>query len=128
MICMRKHIVDERTGIGYTLQGDYYLPVLRLPEKENCSFGRYGRLHRNYLLKHKKMRYDMLLISGKLHSYLAEVDEQASCQVELIIKQIAQQQGVTEELKSKDFMSWVGAMNNIRNCAEETVLSELIYN
>jgi len=125
---MQKHIVDEQTGIGYTLNGDYYLPNILLPEKENCSFGRYGGLHHNYLLKHKKMRYDMLLISGKLGLYLAEVDEQASCQVELIIKQMAQRQGVTEELKAKDFMSWVGAMNNIRNCAEETVLSELIYN
>jgi len=125
---MQKHITDGKTGIGYTLNGDYYLPNIRLPEKENCSFGRYGRLHRNYLLKHKKVRYDMLLISGRLHSYLTEVDEQASCQVELIIKQMAHRQGITEELKAKDFMSWVGAMNNIRNCAEETVLSELIYN
>jgi len=125
---MRKHIVDEQTGISYTLNGDYYLPNILLTEKENCSFGRYGRLHRNYLLKHKKMRYDMLLISDRLCSYLAEVDEQASCQVELIIKQMVQRQGITEELKAKNFMFWVGAMNNIRNCAEETVLSELIYN
>jgi len=125
---MQKHITDRKTGIGYTLNGDYYLPNIRLPEKENCSFGKYGNLHRKYLLKYKKVRYNILLISGKLHSYLAEVDEQASCQVELIIKQMAQRQGITEELKAKDFMSWVGAMNNIRNCAEETVLSELIYN
>jgi len=125
---MQKHITDGKTGISYTLNGDYYFPNILLPEKENCSFGRYGKLHCNYLLKHKKVRYDMLLISGRLHSYLAEVDEQAHCQVELIIKQMAQRQGITEELKAKDFMSWVGAMNNIRNCAEGLVLKELIYN
>lgn len=125
---LQKRIIDEKTGISYTLHGDYYLPDLKLPENnETRSVGKYGRLHHRYLKQNQKSTYISLLTSGKLHSHLADIEEQAQNRMELLINQMAKAQGITENLKAEDQMAWVGAVNNIRNCAEEIVLKELVY-
>ena len=125
---LKAHIFDEKTGISYTLHGDYYLPDLMLPEENETRFvGKYGRLHNQYLKQNQKGTYISLLTSGKLHSYLADVEEQAQDKMELLINQMAKAQGVTEKLKAEDQMAWVGAMNNIRSCAEEIIFKELVY-
>ena len=125
---LKKHITDENTGFSYMLRGDYYLPDFELPEdNEACFIGKYGRLHLQYLKQNQKGTYTSLLTSGKLHSHLANVEEQAQNRMDLLIKQMAKAQGVTEKLKAENQMAWVGAMNNIRNCAEEIVLKELVY-
>ena len=122
---MDKHIIDEQTGIGYTLQGDKYLPYVVLPASP--KLGRYGRLHLKYLRENKDGIYTGLLLSGKLNGYLEEIDVSAQAQFEQIVKQIQKQQGVTEKLKATNQLKWVGLMNNIRACADEAVLKELIY-
>ena len=125
---MEKHIIDEKTGISYTLQGDYYLPDLALPEDaEMRPIGLYGERHRRYLKEYKKTVYVELLYSGRLHSYLADINEQAKERFELLVKQLTEKEGVTETLKAENQMEWVGRMNNIQNRAEEIVISELIY-
>ena len=114
--------------LTYTKHGDYYLPDLALPEDTGTrSIGIYGQRHRRYLKTHRKTVYTQFLTSGRLHSYLADIDEQAREQLDLLMKQMAEQQGVTEQLKAENQMEWVGRMNNIRACAEEIVLKELIY-
>ena len=124
---MRKHITNEQTGITYTLVGDYYIPDLVLPaEKEYEIFG-WGLRRQNYLKNHRKVLYTQLLMSGKLNAHLHEIDEAATNRMELIVRQMAERDGVTEELKATDQMKWVGLMNNIRHCAEEIVLSEVVF-
>ena len=113
--------------ITYSKHGDYYLPDLVLPKQKDFFFGRYGRLRLTYLKNHKKVLYINLLTSCKLSPYLAEVDEQAKQMLETLMKQMAEQQGVTEQLKASNQMAWVRAMNNIKACAEEIILSEIIY-
>ena len=113
--------------ISYTRQGDYLLPDLELPEQENVFIGRYGRLHKEYLRKHKNGIYAGLLLSGKLNSYLAKIDIQAHDMLELLTKQMAEKQGINEQLKSNDQMAWVGVMNCIKACAEEIVFKEIVY-
>lgn len=117
----------EEHGGTYTMVGDYLIPDLTMPEEEKAFIGRFGRLHKSYLKKQKNGVYMSLLLSGKLNSYLAEIDETATNQFEQIVAQMAKQQGVTETLKTKDQMKWVGMMNNIRNCAEEVLMSEIVY-
>lgn len=112
--------------IQYIRVGDYYIPDLTLPE-ETRPMGRWGRMHREYLREHKPIQYNCLLLSGKLWAYLADLNEQAQDRLEQIIDQMKMADGVTEELKAADPMTWVGAMNSIRNRAEEIVLRELIY-
>ena len=112
--------------IQYIRIGDYYIPNLTLPE-ETRTIGKWGRMHREYLKEHKPIQYNCLLLSGKLWTYLADLNEQAQDRLERIIDQMKTAEGVTEELKAADPMAWVGAMNNIRNRAEEIVLRELIY-
>lgn len=125
---LKTHISDRKTGISYTLYGDYYLPDLTLlEEKETCPVGRYGRLHGKYIKAHQHIVYTELLITGKLHSYLVDINEQAQNMFDLLVKQMAEMQGLNEHLKAKDQMAWVGAMNNIRNRAEELVFKELVY-
>ena len=125
---MKQHYIDEKTGIRYTLQGDYYLPNLVLPiEKENRSGGIWGQRHLRYLKQHCKVLYTNLLTSGKLRSYLANIDEQAETMFFRLVEQMAQLNGVTESLKASDQMAWVQKMNNIRNSAQEIVYAELIY-
>ncbi len=112
--------------LNYIRCGDYYIPDIRLPE-ENRPIGRWGRMHRDYLKEHHPIRFNALCLSGELWMYLADLNEQAQNRLELIIKQMTASEGVTEDMKAVDQMAWVGAMNNIRNCAEEIVLRELVY-
>ena len=113
-------------GIDYILVGDYYIPDLKLPE-EDRPIGRYGRLHREYLKQEHPARYSSLILTGKLWTYLADLNEQAEERLDLIIEQMKAAEGVTEELKARNQLEWVGRMNNIRNRAEEIINSELIY-
>ena len=112
-------------GIDYILAGDYYIPDLKLPE-ENRPIGRYGRLHREYLKQEHPARYSSLILTGKLWTYLADLNEQAEERLDLIIEQMKAAEGVTEELKARNQLEWVGRMNNIRNRAEEVVLHVLV--
>ncbi len=113
-------------GIDYILAGDYYIPDLKLPE-ENRPIGRYGRLHREYLKQEHPARYSSLILTGKLWTYLADLNEQAEERLDLIMEQMKTAEGVTEELKTQNQLEWVGRMNNIRSRAEEIINSELIY-
>ena len=113
-------------GIDYVLVGDYYIPDLKLPE-EDRPIGRFGRLHREYLKQEHPARYSSLTLTGKLWTYLADLNEQAEERLDLIIEQMKAAEGVTEELKARNQLEWVGRMNNIRNRAEEIINSELIY-
>ena len=113
-------------GIDYILVGDYYIPDLKLPE-ENRPIGRYGRLHREYLKQEHPARYSSLILTGKLWTYLADLNEQAEERLDLIMEQMKAAEGVTEELKAQNQLEWVGRMNNIRSRAEEIINSELIY-
>ena len=126
MKSLKKHISDEKNGLDYKLIGDYYFPDLRLPE-EVRPIGRWGRMHREYLEQYHTARYSYLLLSGKLWTYLAGLNEQARERMECMITQMKAAEGVTEELKARDPMAWVGAMNRIWNAAEEMVLHDFIY-
>lgn len=125
---MNKHITDEKTGISYTLQGDYYLPDLALPPEEEQPIGIWGQRHLRYIRQHKRLLYSNLLTSGKLNSYLADIDRQAQERFEILTEQMKQAQGITEQLKVENTLEWVGRMNNIRACAMEVVNEENIYN
>ena len=116
----------QEHGIWYQLKGDYYLPILELPE-ENRPIGRWGRLHKMYLKNHRPILYQSLLLSGKLYTVLADLNEQAAERCSLIIRQMAEAEGITEELKANDPMRWVQAMNSIRSRAEEIIRAEMIY-
>ena len=112
--------------LNYIRCGDYYIPDIRLPE-ETRPIGRWGRMHRDYIKEHKSIRFNDLCLSGELWTYLADLNEQAQSRLELIIEQMKVAEGVTEELKAANQMAWVGAMNSIRNRAEEIILREMIY-
>ena len=120
-----RHTIQEH-GIRYHLKGDYYLPVLDLPE-ENRPIGRWGRLHKAYLKNYRPILYQSLLLSGKLYTVLADLNEQATERCSLIIRQMAEAEGITEELKANDLMRWVQGMNSIRSQAEEIIRAEMIY-
>ena len=124
---MEKYIYNEQNGLWYELQGDYYIPCLVLDEEDSQPIGMWGRKHLRYIKEHRKALYTTLLISGKLNSHLAEIDNQATELFERLMKQLAEKEGITEQLKAHDQMTWVGAMNNIRNRAEEIVNTEIIY-
>ena len=113
-------------NIHYIRMGDYYIPDLTLPE-ETRPIGKWGRMHREYLKEHKPIQYNCLLLSGKLWTDLADLNEQAQDRLERIVDQMKTAEGVTEELKAADPMAWVGAMNNIRASAEEIIREELIF-
>ena len=113
-------------GIGYTLVGDYYIPDLQLPE-ESRPIGIWGRMHKAYLELYHPTRYNDLILTGKLWTYLADLNEQAQNRLDYIIAQIKEAEGITEDLKAHDQMAWVRAMNSIRSRAEEIILRELIY-
>ena len=121
----RKIIHDDNNGLDYMLVGDYYIPMLTLPE-ENRPIGYWGMLRKEYLEKHKSGMYSYLL-TGKLDSYLADLNEQAQERSELIEAQMRSAEGVTEKLKARNPMEWVRQCNNIRNRVQEIVLSELVY-
>ena len=122
---MQRFITDERTGIRYELIGDYYYPCLTVEESSPLS--KYERLRKRYLREHKRVLYYTLLTSGKLYEHLADIDTSACDMAEYLIKEMARKQGVTEELKGKDMMKWIGWMNNIRACADEIVLNDIVY-
>ena len=122
---MKTEFVAEN-GIEYILVGDYYLPNLILPE-ENRPIGTWGRLHREYLKEHRPIQYTNLITEGTLWTYLADLNEQAQERLARIIDQIKESEGVTEALKAADQLAWVGAMNGIRNRAEEIIREEMIF-
>ena len=124
---MEKYIYDEKIGLWYELQGDYYIPCLKLPDEEQKPIGIWGQRHRRYLRQHRKVIYTELLISGKLNGYLADLNEQAEAMFLEQVKQMAAREGVTEQLKAQDQMLWVQRMNNILDRAIELVNNNLIY-
>lgn len=124
---MKKSFTDKRTGVSYTLQGDYYLPDLELPAEEQQPIGVCGQRHLRHIKQHCKVLYTNLLASGKLNSYLADIDKQAEDMFLRLVEQIANREGVTEQLKAENQIEWVGRMNNIRSRAMEIVNAELIY-
>lgn len=124
---MEKYIFDRNNGLWYELQGDYYIPCLVLDEVDTQPIGIWGRKHLCYIKEYRPALYTNLLTSGKLSSYLAEVDNRAKEMLDLLVKQMAEKQGVTEQLKAQDQMAWVQRMNNIRNAAEEIVNTEAIF-
>ena len=123
---MKKQIYDEKNGMSYTLHGDYYLPDLVLNEEEP-TYGKYGMLRKQFLKEHRSARYQYLLLTGKLNEHLNQTDQEAREQVEMLMKQMAEKKGVTEELKVQDQMKWVRLMNNIKASAEEIVLKNMVY-
>ena len=123
---MKKHIYDESNGLWYELIGDYYIPVLTLSSEEQRPIGKWGRMHWDYLKEYRPLCYNDLILSGQLWTYLVVLNEQAQNRLEVIIDQMKASEGVTEELKAADQMAWVGAMNSIRNRAEEIILREMI--
>ena len=125
---MEKHIYNDQTGISYTLHGDYYLPDLTLSDYEKgAEIGVYGQRHLRYIKQYKKALYLNLLTTGKLNGYLADIDIQAEELLFRLIKQMAEHEGITEQLKADNQMEWVGQMNNIRQRATEIVNEEIIY-
>ena len=124
---MEKVIYNESNGLWYELQGDYYLPCLKLPEEEQVHIGIWGQRHLRYIKQHRKVLYFNLLTSGKLNGYLADLDKQAEEMFSRLIKQMAEHEGVTEKLKADNQMEWVGRMNNIRNRAKEIINKEYIF-
>jgi len=124
---MEKYIYDQNNGLWYELQGDYYIPCLTLPAEEEKPIGIWGQRHLQYIKKERKALYTELLTSGRLNTYLADINEQAEELMLLLTKQMAEREGVTEQLKAQDQMLWVQRMNNIRDRAMEIVNHELIY-
>ena len=125
---MEKYKYDESNGLWYELQGDYYLPCLQLPEEEPVHIGVWGQRHLNYLRENKRVLLSNLQISGKLNIYLADIDKQAEEMCSRLVKQMADREDITEQLKAENQMEWIRQMNNIRIRTNEIVLRELIYN
>ena len=123
---MKKQIYDEKNGMSYTLHGDYYLPDLVLREEEP-TYGKYGMLRKQFLKEHRSAGYQYLLLTGKLNKHLNQTDQEAREQVETLMEQMTEKQGVTEELKAQDQMEWVRLMNNIKASAEEIILKNMVY-
>ncbi len=124
---MEKYKYDENNGLWYELQGDYYLPCLKLPVEEQVHIGIWGQRHLNYLRENKRVLLSSLQFIGKLNGYLADIDSQADKMFKQLVKQIAEREGITEQLKSAEQIAWVCRMNNIRNRAMEIVNTEIIY-
>ena len=124
---MEKYIYNEQNGLWYELQGDYYIPCLVLDEEDTQPIGMWGRKHLRYIKEHHRALYTSLLISGKLNCHLAQIDNQATEMFDRQVKQMAEKEGITEQLKSQDQMAWVGAMNNVRKAEEEIVNAEEIF-
>lgn len=122
---LAEHYTDERTGISYTLQGDYYIPDFK-PVEEECEIGIWGMRYLNYIKEHRKFFYTNLLTTGKLNLHLAEIDERARSMEVMLINQMAKHEGINEALKEQDQMEWVRRMNNIKNSAREIVQREIL--
>lgn len=123
---LKKHYTNEQTGISYTLHGDFYLPDLK-PAEENITLGKWGTMHKSYLKKHKKVLFNSLLIKGTLFQYCAEVEGQANEMYDILVEQIKESEGVTEQLKEHDQWEWAQRMGDIQARAREIVCNELIY-
>ena len=124
---MKQHFTDEKTGIRYTLQGDYYLPDLALPAEEQQPIGIWGQRHLRHLKQNRRVLYANLLTSGKLNSYLADINRHAEEMFSRLVKHMAEREGLTEQLKADNQMAWVRKINNIRNRVTEAVNVDLIY-
>lgn len=124
---MEKVIYDEKNGLWYELQGDYYIPCIKLPEKEQQPIGIWGQRHLRYIKQNRKVLYLNLLTSGKLNSYLVEIDQQAEDMFFRLVKQMAEREGVSETLKAENQMEWVQRINSTRNRAIEIVNTGIIY-
>ena len=122
---MKKQIYDEKNGLSYTLHGDYYLPDLEINEEEP-TYGKYGIMRKQFLKEHRSARYQYLVLTGKLTEHLNQVDKEAREKVEMLVEQMAERWGVTEELKTQNQMEWVRRMNNIKANAEEIVFNLLL--
>ena len=124
---MEKYKYDEGNGLWYELQGDYYIPCLKLSDENQVTIGIWGQRHLNYLRENKRVLLSGLQISGQLNSYLADIDRQAEEMFDCLLKQTIAAEGITENLKAADLMAWVGKMNHIRNRATEIVYADIIY-
>lgn len=124
---MKNCITDERTNISYTLVGDVYLPNLVMPKAKTFQLSRFGKMHKQWLKENHKSIYTAKLMSGELDSYLKDIDSQAQKMYDNLVNQLAEQEGVTEQLKAYDMMAWVQAMNNISNRVKEIVNDEIIF-
>ena len=123
---MNKQIYDEKNGLSYTLHGDYYLPDLEINEEEP-TYGKYGIMRKQFLKEHRSARYQYLVLTGKLTEHLNQVDKEVREKVEMLMEQMVEQWGVTEELKIQDQMEWVRRMNNIQATAEEIAYKNIIF-
>ena len=124
---MEKYIYENDNGLWYELQGDYYIPCLVLDEEYTQPVGMWGRKYLRYIKERRPGLHTALLLSGKLSNHLAEIDDRATELFDRLVKQLAEKEGITEQMKARDQMAWVGAMNNIRNAAEEIVDAEVIF-
>ena len=124
---MDKYIYDDKNGLWYELQGDYYIPCLILPTEKEQPIGLWGQRHLHYLKEYHRLTYTNLLTSGRLNEYLAEIDKQAKDMFERLTEQMKQAQGITEQLKVENALEWTQRMNNIRVCAKEIVEKEIIF-
>ena len=124
---MEKYKYDDGNGLWYELQGDYYIPCLKLSDENQVTIGIWGQRHLNYLRENKRVLLSGLQISGQLNSYLADIDRQAEEMFDCLVKQTIAAEGITENLKAADQMAWVGKMNHIRNRATEIVYADIIY-
>ena len=124
---MEKRIYNEQTGISYTLQGDYYLPDLALPEQEDRPIGLWGQRHLRHIKQHRKILYINLLTSGKLNEHLTDINEQAEGMFFLLVKQMAEREGVNKQFKADNQIEWVARMNNIRSRVTKIIDNDIIY-
>ena len=124
---MDKYIYDDKNGLWYELQGNYYIPCLILPAEKEQPIGLWGQRHLRYLKEHRRNTYTTLLISGRLNTYLGDIDKQAQERMERLTAQMKRAQGITEQLKTENILEWVRRMNNIRACAKEIVEKETIF-
>ena len=125
---LKDRFIDEKTKIEYVRVGDYYIPNLTLPKpRRTGNIGKYGRLKLNYMKKHNIPEYTEMLLNNELNSYLLDFEDECKKKIETLIKQMAESENVTEELKANNQLEWVGKMNSIKQSAEEIVLNELIY-
>ena len=124
---MDKYIYDDKNGLWYELQGDYYIPCLILPAEKEQPIGLWGQRHLRYLKEYHRNTYTTLLTSGRLNTYLADIDKQAQERMERLTEQMKRAQGVTEQLKTENALEWVQRINNIRACAKEIIEKEIIF-
>lgn len=125
---LKERFIDEKIGIEYTLQGDYYIPNITIPKARRTGvIGKYGRLKLNYMKKYKIPEYTEMLLNNELKSYLLDIEDECKAKIDILIKQMAEKENVNEELKANNQMEWVQKMNNIKSRVEEIVLNEVIY-